>query len=100
MSNMKQLVMSVYDSKAEMFNQPMFFKAKGEAIRAFIDEVNREGSALKMHPEDYTLFNIGEFDVEIGLLTPLNTPQSLGLATDYVEQTLNLPSKQRDANTE
>lgn len=88
---MKQHVLAIYDSKAEMFNQPMFFKAKGEGIRAFSDECNRKDSPICHHPEDYTLFDIGSYDVETGLLTPLTTPTSLGLATDYKKQTeLNL----------
>jgi hypothetical protein len=70
---MKQKVFSVYDSKAEMFNQPMFFKATPEALRAFGDEANRTESAIHKHPDDYTLFEIGEFNVETGLLTPLTT---------------------------
>ena len=80
---MKQYVFSVYDSKAEMFNQPMFFKAKGEALRAFEDEANRTESAIFKHPGDYTLFLIGDYDVETGLLTPLGTPQSLGLGVEF-----------------
>lgn len=83
---MKQHVLAVYDSKAELFQQPIFFKAKGEAIRAFADEVNRDKSPMKNHPEDYTLFNIGSYDVESGLLTPLTTPTSLGLAIDYLKE--------------
>lgn len=80
---MKQNVFAVYDSKAEMFNQPMFFKAVPEALRAFEDECNRPESALAKHPDDYTLFQIGEYDVETGLLTPLTTPNSYGLAREY-----------------
>lgn len=80
---MKQFVFAVYDSKAEIFNQPMFFKGKGEALRAFGDEANRPESAIFKHPGDYTLMLIGSYDVEIGLLTPLPTPQSLGLGVEY-----------------
>lgn len=87
---MIQHVLSVYDSKAEMFNQPMFFKAKGEAIRAFADEANREGSAVGAHPEDYTLFVIGEFDPESGYISQLKTPISLGLAIEYLKEKENV----------
>lgn len=83
---MKQHVLAVYDSKSEMFNQPMFFKAKPEALRAFSDEANRAESALYHHPEDYTLFLIGEFDVETALLTPLTTPVSLGIAIEFKKE--------------
>lgn len=92
---MNQHIFAVYDSKSEMFMQPMFFKAKGEAIRAFADESNREKSAICIHPEDYTLFHIGEYNVETGLITPLTTPTSMGLATEYkkedMQQTLFNP---------
>ncbi len=82
---MKQWVFSVFDSKAEMFNQPMFFKAKPEALRAFSDEANRQESAIFKHPGDYTLFLIGEFDMDTGNLIPLPTPQSLGLGVEFQE---------------
>lgn len=83
---MKQYVFSVYDSKAEMFNQPMFFKAKPEALRAFSDEANRAESAIAKHPDDYTLFLVGEFDIESGLLIPEKTPQSFGLGREFQKE--------------
>lgn len=79
----KQYVFSVYDSKAEMFNQPMFFKAIPEALRAFGDEAMRPDSAIHKHPDDYSIFCIGEFDVDTGLLTPLTPPKSYGLGREY-----------------
>ncbi len=80
---MKQFVFAVYDSKSEMFNQPMFFKAKGEALRAFTDEANRPDSAIFKHPGDYTLFLIGDYNIDTGLLTPMPSPISLGLGLEY-----------------
>jgi hypothetical protein len=82
---MKQLVFAVYDSKAELFNQPMFFTALGEAIRAFGDEANRSESAIYKHPNDYSLFQIGEYYQETGLLESLTTPKSLGLGIEYIK---------------
>ena len=85
--------MSVYDSKAEMFNQPMFFIAKGEATRAFSDIVNTKDSPMNNHPGDYTLFEIGYFNPELGKIEPLATPKSMGLASEYMreDQQLDLP---------
>lgn len=83
---MKTQIFSVYDSKAEAFNTPMFVPSKGQAIRAFSDQVNETGSELNKHPEDYTLFCIGEFDSDTGTITPLSTPSSLGLAQEYIKQ--------------
>lgn len=80
----KLLVFSVFDSKAEVFNTPMFFPAKGLAIRAFDDECNREESQIRKHAGDYTLFEIGEFDQDTGQLVPLPTPVSLGIGVEFV----------------
>ena len=80
---MKLLVFSVFDSKAEIFGQPMFFPAKGLAIRAFDDECNRKESQIHAHAEDFTLFQIGEFDQDKGLLIPLTTPVSLGIGVEF-----------------
>ena len=78
--------MSVYDSKAEMFNQPIFSIAKGEALRAFSDSVNTVNTPMNNHPEDYTLFEIGIFYPEIGKLECAATPTSMGLATEYLKE--------------
>ncbi len=83
---MKNYVFSTYDSKSEIFHTPMFLKTRAEAIRAFSDEANRPDSAIFKHPGDYTLFCLGEFDLESGLITPLTTPSSLGLAIEYQQK--------------
>lgn len=80
---MKFHIFSIYDSKAEAYNTPLFLPAKGQAIRAFEDQVNQEGSEIGKHPEDYTLFCIGTYEDSTGLLEPYETPQSLGVAIEF-----------------
>lgn len=82
----KLLVFSVFDSKAEVYGTPMFFPTRGIALRQFTDEANRAESAIKKHPEDYTLFYIGEYDPDKGLLTPANTNSSMGVAIEFINQ--------------
>jgi len=82
---MKLNIYSIYDSKADQYNLPMFMARDGQAIRAFDDLCNDEKSDVHKHAEDYTLFNLGEFDDEIGLVTPLNTPKSLGKALEFIK---------------
>lgn len=82
---MKFWVFSVHDSKGETYNTPMFLPAKGMAVRAFGDQANDPGSEINKHPEDYTLFCIGEYETDTGLLVPLKTPQSLGVAIEFLE---------------
>lgn len=83
---MKFSIFSIYDNKAETFNTPMYVPAKGVAIRAFSDQANDPQSMLNKHPQDYELFCIGDFDADIGLLTPM-TPQSIGPAADFIKPT-------------
>lgn len=85
---MKFKIFSIYDSKAEVFNTPIFLATEGQAIRIFDDMVNDEdkNADIAKHPEDYTLFTIGEFDANNGKLEPLNTPKSLGLAQEFIKQ--------------
>lgn len=82
---MKLHVFSIFDSKAENFNNPIFLPAVGQATRLFGDQVNDETSPFNKHPEDYTLFQIGTYDPMSGKLEPLTTPISLGLAIEYIE---------------
>lgn len=75
-------VCSVRDAKTEIFSQPMFFVTKGVAIRAFHDEVDRAGSDLAKHSEDFALFDLGVFDDQKGSFTCLPQPVQMALAID------------------
>ena len=79
-------IFSVFDSKAETYNTPLFLPAAGQAIRAFEDQANEETSEIYKHPEDYTLFEIGTFDSDIGKVEPLQTPKSLGVAIEFKKE--------------
>lgn len=56
------VILSVYDVKVGAYMRPMFVPAVGAGVRAFTDEVNRTGSEMNNHPEDYCLYRLGEFD--------------------------------------
>lgn len=75
-------VCSVRDAKTEVFSQPMFFVTKGVAIRSFHDEVNRAGSDLAKHAEDFALFSLGVFDDQKGSFDCLAQPEQIALAMD------------------
>lgn len=75
----KLFVCSVYDSKAEAFMRPMFVPAKGVAIRAFLDEANREShdNLFYKYPDDYTLYLVSEFDEASGVFENVSPPELL-----------------------
>lgn len=59
---MKHMVLAIYDMKLEAYNRPFFTPTIGAAERAISDEVNREGSEMNKHPEDYSLHHLGTWD--------------------------------------
>lgn len=79
---MKNLIFTIFDSKAEAFTKPFFMATVGTAIRAFSDALQDEKSDFARHSEDYTLFQIGEFDELKGVLTSLPSPRSIVSAVE------------------
>jgi len=81
---------SVYDSKSEVFCQPLFHRARGEAIRAFSDAVNEKGHNFNKYPADFTLFFIGTYNDSTGIISPEKTPVSIGIAQEFLNPQLQL----------
>lgn len=69
---MKRVIVAVYDNASQMFGQPFFVTAIGQALRSFTDEVNRpaQDNQLYQHPEDFSLYHIGYFEEETAVFTP------------------------------
>jgi hypothetical protein len=59
---------AIYDSKATAYLPPFNLPTIQMAKRTFTDTVNDLKHSFSQHPEDYTLFHIGEFDDEKGIL--------------------------------
>lgn len=59
----------VYDSKSETYTAPTVNPARGQAIRSFADAVNSGHGVLSQHPADFTLFEIGDYDIHTGVIT-------------------------------
>lgn len=68
-------VVIVRDVKANVYGVPMFVASLGGAIRSFGDEcVKTDGNPFALHPSDYELYHIGEFDeqaCEFQLIKPV-----------------------------
>jgi hypothetical protein len=81
---------TVYDAAAARYLEPFHAPTIEYAIRQFRSSVEQEGHMFAKYPEDYTLFHIGEYNQETGLLTPNAAPVSLGVAITFVPQTPSL----------
>lgn len=59
---MKLQILAIKDVKVNAFMQPFFMRTNEEAIRAFTTTVNDPTTQFNKHPEDFHLYNLGEFD--------------------------------------
>lgn len=59
---------AVLDSKIADFHLAIFDIKNEGAIRQFADAVNNKETKWNRHPEDYSLWFVGEFDTEKGTL--------------------------------
>nr|QJB19301.1 MAG: nonstructural protein [Microvirus sp.] len=78
---MKLVLCSVKDRAAQAYGRPMFVPSTGVAIRSFSDEVNRQDNENQLynHPDDFDLYELGEFDDNTGLFSLHEQPKLLTL---------------------
>lgn len=79
-------VFTVYDSKAQAYLQPFFMQSAGQAIRAWEDTSNNPETQFSRHPADFTLFEVGTYDDQVGRFENLNAPVALGTALQLKKQ--------------
>ena len=76
----------VYDVKSETYTPPTMQQATGQAIRSFADAVNGDKGDISHHPQDYTLFEIGEYSIETGEVSLYDTKKSLANGLDLKQE--------------
>lgn len=75
---------NVYDSKAEAYGPaPMVYETTGLAIRAFEKACNQAGTGFYENPGDYTLFEVGTYDVQSGHIELYEAKKALGTALEF-----------------
>ena len=83
---MKQTICAVRDSAIDGYLQPMYVQKSQQAVRAFTKEVNNPQSPMYDTPDDYSLYEIGEFDSDTGATTSI-TPIRLIRGKDCKHET-------------
>jgi hypothetical protein len=74
-------ICTVKDRAADAYGRPMFVPSIGVAIRSFSDEINHKNAdnQLYNHPDDFDLYELGQFDDNTGLFTLHEQPKLLSL---------------------
>ena len=62
-------IFAVYDSKAQCYTPPYFQHQEAMAVRTFTDCCQDPEHTFGKHPEDYTLFDLGQYDDSTGTIT-------------------------------
>lgn len=63
---------SLFDSKADVFMPPFFCGTVGQATRSVIEAAADQRSTLGKYPQDFALFELGEFEDATGELVAFN----------------------------
>jgi len=77
-------IFAIYDSKAVSYMTPFFAVNQGLAIRNFAHLARDPNSYVSSFPGDFTLFELGQIDLESGIMTQLDHAQNLGTAAAYI----------------
>ena len=87
---MKYKLFVVYDGKTNSWGIPFIKDFTANAIREWSEiasDVSDKQNQIAKYPDDFTLFEIGEYDRSSGTITMLEAKFSLGLASEHVKQT-------------
>lgn len=77
-------VYSIYDSKANAFNQP-FFCLNNEVAKRTVAKAVLDGEYdIKLFKEDYSLFEFGTWDPQLGKFDMRDAGENLGLIAAIV----------------
>ena len=67
---MRLNVYTIFDTASGAYMRPFYMQADNAAIRSFKDLAVAADHEIGKHPEDYSLWRIGTFDDNKGMLVP------------------------------
>lgn len=83
----KQDLMKVFmlkDDKSATYGMPIVYENRGRFLRDVIQDGLRSGQPLyAKHPQDFSVFEVGEFDPQSGVISMYETKNCLGLVQDF-----------------
>lgn len=94
---MTHKIFSIFDNAAEAYLPPFFAVSRGFAIRIFENCIADVNHQFNKHAEDFTIFELGEWDDTNTQFTLAKTPISLGKANEYKAK---IDAKRRQYQTE
>lgn len=78
-------VFCVYDSAIELYLTPFYVRTRGEALRMLRDTANDANHAFRRHPQDYSLYYLGQYYEATGQFKLEPEPRFVVKVLDLVE---------------
>lgn len=70
----EMIIYSTLDLKLKQFGQPYLMPNDDVLRRAMADELPGTKSPVALHPEDYAVYAVGEFDADTGVIEAYAPP--------------------------
>ena len=84
---MNKRVYSVRDDRMKTYGSLVFIENDNVASRAFGDLVLSDSKSLMhMHPADFSLWYLGNFDAETGIFACDENPYIVARASDFIKE--------------
>lgn len=95
---MKLKLFAIYDTKAEAYMTPFYLATKGMALRVFADCCNDPDHNFGKNPEDYVLFELGEFDANTGKHEMLRAATTVSNGISTLKHELKIVGGKKDGS--
>lgn len=82
---------AIYDNKALVYGTPFFAPTDGSAVRSFQELANDTRTTVGTHPGDFTMFCVGTYDDQKGILTGMSPVRHVADAAALVQVQARLP---------
>lgn len=81
----------IHDVVSDAFMSPFYSPQDGSAVRAVVTQLRDPNSMLAQHPADYSLYRIGEFDDQLGVITAVDPIHLVGRVSSFLYAALDRP---------
>ncbi len=88
---MKLMIYTVYDKKAQIYHPPYYCHNVGHATRMFKTMFQQKESVINQYPEDFQVFELGEFNDSTGKMIGYQQPNFICTAADLISVDLQKP---------
>lgn len=79
----KHKIFVLKDSQSSTYGMPITIETRGRFIRDVQEELAKGQAIFARHPQDFSIFEIGEFDPRTGNIYLYETKNCLGLVQDF-----------------